>query len=62
MKKYNIEVMRYDGTVLYRSINADSIHIEDGVIKFVNDGGSIWITVAVYPANKTIISNIENIK
>jgi len=60
--KYTIEVLKYDGRSIHLEIEADEIRIEDIVIKFVADGGDRWIPIAVYPADKTIISKIEKLK
>ena len=60
--RYTIELLSYDGRILYRSIDADDISYGDGVLKFVSDGGDRWIPIAIYPANKTIVTKIEKLK
>ena len=60
--RYSLQVLKYDGTSDYKEIEADTYQIQEGVIKFLSDGGPSWITIAVYPADKTIISKIQKIK
>ena len=60
--RYTLEVLAYDGRTLHRTIEADNISYGDGVLKFVSDGGDRWIPIAVYPVDKTIITNIQKIK
>ncbi len=60
--RYTIEVLAYDGRILNRSIDADNISYGDGVLKFVSDGGDRWIPIAIYPADKTIVTKIEKLK
>jgi hypothetical protein len=57
--RYTIEVLAYDGRTSQQTIEADDIQIKNGVIKFVSDCGHKWIPIAVYPADKTIVSKIE---
>ena len=59
--KYTLEVLTYTGS-FNREIEADNIQIKDGTIMFVSDGGDCWIPIAVYPADKTIVSKRENLK
>ena len=59
--KYFLEVLKYTGPSSHLQIEADKAIFEDGVIKFVKDGGDEWIPIAVYPADKTIISKIEKL-
>ena len=61
-KRYTIEVLKYGGPSIHLEIEADEIRIEEGVIKFMSDGGDRWIPIAVYPVDKTIISKIDNLK
>lgn len=56
--RYIIEVLKYGGPSIHLEIEADTYKIYEGVIEFRADGGSSWIPVAVYPADKTIISKI----
>ena len=60
--RYTIEVLVYDGRILHRTIEADNIQFENGIIQFVSDGGDRWIPIAIYPANKTIVTNIQKLK
>ena len=60
--RYTIELLAYDGRILHRSIDADDISYGDGVLKFVSDGGDRWIPIAIYPADKTIVTKIEKLK
>jgi hypothetical protein len=60
--RYTIELLTYDGRILHRTIEADNIQMEHGVIQFVSDGGDRWIPIAIYPASKTIVSKRENLK
>ncbi len=60
--RYTVELLTYDGRILQRTIEADNIQIESGVIQFVSDGGDRWIPIAIYPASKTIVSERENLK
>ena len=59
--RYSLEILRYDGHSKYHSLEADKALFEEGVIKFVKDGGDEWIPIAVYPSDKTIISKIEKL-
>lgn len=59
--RYTLEVITYTGT-FNRAIDADDISYGDGVLKFVSDGGDRWIPIAVYPADKTIVTKIEKLK
>lgn len=59
--RYTLEVLTYTGS-FRREIEADDFQIYESVIKFVADGGSVWIPIAVYPADKTIVTKIENLK
>lgn len=59
--RYTLEVLTYDGRTLHRSIEADDISYGDGILKFVN-GGDRWIPIAIYPADKTIVTNIQKLK
>lgn len=61
-KRYTLEILLYDGRIFHRTIEADNIQMEAGVIQFVSDGGDRWIPIAVYPSDKTIITKIENLK
>lgn len=60
--RYTLEVLVYDGRILHRTIEADNIQFEDGIIQFVSDGGDRWISIAIYPADKTIVTNIQKLK
>ena len=60
--RYTVELLTYDGRILQRTIEADNIQMEAGVIQFVSDGGDRWIPIAIYPASKTIVSKRENLK
>ena len=60
--RYTLEVLKYDGSSIHLEIEADKALFEDGVIKFVMDGGDCWIPIAVYPTDKTIISRILKLK
>ncbi len=60
--RYTLEVLKYGGPSIHVDIEADEIRIEEGVIKFMSDGGDRWIPIAVYPADKTIISRILKLK
>ena len=60
--RYTLEVLKYGGPSIHVEIEADDIQINDGVIKFVYDGGDRWIPISVYPADKTIISRIVKLK
>ena len=60
--RYTLEILAYDGRILHRTIEADNIQIEVGVIKFVSDGGDCWIPIAIYPTDKTIVTKRENLK
>ncbi len=60
--RYTIEVLVYDGRILHRTIEADNIQFENGIIQFVSDGGDRWIPIAIYPVNKTIVTNIQKLK
>jgi hypothetical protein len=60
--RYTLEILAYDGRILNRAIEADNIQNEGGTIQFVSDGGDRWIPIAVYPADKTIITKIEKLK
>lgn len=60
--RYTLEVLVYDGRILHRTIEADNIQFEDGIIQFVSDGGDRWNTIAIYPTSKTIVTNIQKLK
>jgi len=59
--RYILEVLTYTGS-FNREIEADDFQINESVIKFVSDGGDRWIPIAVYPADKTIVTKIEKLK
>lgn len=61
--RYIIELLTYDGRIITRAINADDCQIYEGSIlfKIINAEG-IKNNIAVYPADKTIITNIEKLK
>ena len=60
--RYTLEVLKYGGPSIHVEIEADDISYGDGVLKFVSDGGDRWIPIAIYPADKTIISRIVKLK
>jgi hypothetical protein len=60
--RYTLEVLTYDGRILHRAIEADDVFIKEGSIAFKIDAGDRWNTLAVYPADKTIITKIEKLK
>ena len=59
--RYTIEVLTYDGRTLHRTIEADDISYGEFVLKFVTTSDG-WIPIAIYPANKTIVTKIEKLK
>ena len=59
--RYTIEVLVYDGRSLHRTIEADEVFIQEGSMIFKMDLGG-WIPIAIYPANKTIVTKIEKLK
>ena len=56
--RYTIEVLKYGGPSIHLELEADTYKVHDGVIEFRLDGGIEWITIAIYPVDKTIISKI----
>ena len=60
--RYTIEVLAYDGRSLHRTIEADAVFIQEGSMSFKMDAGDHLNLIAIYPANKTIVTKIEKIK
>ena len=61
--RYTLEILAYDGRILHRAIEADDGELGvGGSIAFKIDAGDRWDTLAVYPADKTIITKIEKLK
>ena len=59
--RYTLEILAYDGRIIHLTIEAENLQIEVGVIKFVSDGGDLWIPIAIYPTDKTIFTTRENL-
>jgi len=47
------------GTVKEVIVYADTVILENGSYKFVKDAGSVWIPIAYYPIQNTVIYKIE---
>lgn len=59
--RYYVTILNYGGT-MHELIEADDILFKENSIIFVENGGSTWIYLKVFPASKTIINKIEPIK
>lgn len=55
MKKYHLTII-FNSTHYFKEIEACSIKIEDGCIKFYD-----LDLISVYPVNRTLITKIEKI-
>lgn len=54
--------MHYAGTTDMFEVSADDLQFKEGSIVFVEDRESWWKKIAIYPADKTIVYRIENLK